>query len=116
MGILIVDDSTYIRRTIRATLKSNGFTVSGEAGSGELAIDMIAELQPDIITLDNILPDMTGIDILKTIQPGKPPYVIMISSVGQESVREEALRSGAKHYLVKPINHDELIGIIKNIV
>jgi len=114
MKILIVDDSTYIRGTIRAALESNGFTVSGEAGSGEVAIDMIAELQPDIITLDNILPDMTGIDILKTIQSGKVPYIIMISAVGQESVIEEALQLGVKDYLVKPFNHDELVEILKN--
>ena len=113
MKILIVDDSSYRRNIIRAALEANGFIVSGEVGSGDAAIDMIEELQPDIITLDHILPDMTGIDILKTIQPEKKPYIIMISTAGQKSVMEEALQLGARHYLVKPFNYGELIEIIK---
>ena len=116
MKILIVDDSTYIRSTIRATLESNQFEVVGEAGTGEAAIDMISELNPDVITLDNILPDMTGIDILKACNSsGIEPYVVMISAVGQESAMQEALELGAKHYLVKPFDHNVLVKILTNL-
>ena len=115
MRILIVDDSTYIRSTIRATLESNHFEVIGEAGTGEVAIDMIAELKPDVVTLDNILPDMTGIDILRTCKSsGVMPYVIMISAVGQESAVQEAHALGVKHYLVKPFDHNMLVKILQN--
>ena len=115
MKILIVDDSTYIRSTIRATLESNQFEVIGEAGTGEQAIDMISELNPDIVTLDNILPDMTGIDVLKACNSSKVnPYIIMISAVGQESAMREALELGARHYLVKPFDHHALVKILKN--
>lgn len=116
MRILIIDDSTYIRNTIRTTLESHEFEVIGEAGSGEVAMDMISEFNPDVITLDNILPDMTGIDILKACKlQNLKPYVIMISAVGQESAAQEALRLGAKHYLVKPLDHTVLVNILKNL-
>ena len=66
--ILIVDDSTYIRSHIRGALTNAGYKVVGEAINGESAIDLALELEPDLITLDNILPDMTGIDILRFLK------------------------------------------------
>lgn len=116
MRVLIVDDSTYIRSTIKATLQDHGYEIVGEAGNGESAIDMALDLNPDVITLDNILPDMTGIDVLKTLKKSDHKAdVIMISAVGQESAVVDAMSSGAKHYLVKPFDHGELVSILKNL-
>jgi two-component system chemotaxis response regulator CheY len=68
---------------------------------------------PDIITLDNILPDMYGTDILRTIiSKGVTSYVIMISAVGQQSTIEDGKSLGAKDYIVKPFGHEELIKAI----
>ena len=64
-NVLIVDDSLYMRTLIKDALSENGFNIVGEAANGEEAIDLAFELLPDIITLDNILPDMIGTDILK---------------------------------------------------
>ena len=66
--VLIVDDSLYMRTLIKDALSSSGYEIVGMAANGEAAIDMAFELQPDIITLDNILPDMLGIYILKTLK------------------------------------------------
>lgn len=116
MKVLIVDDSTYIRSTIRNTLEQHGFEIVGEAGNGEKAIDLALELDPDIITLDNILPDMTGIDVLKTLdQSNHHSYVVMISAVGQQSSQQEAYDLGAKHYLIKPFDHNKLVSILKTV-
>ena len=110
MRILIVDDSTYIRTMLRSTLEEQGFDVIGEAVNGESAIDMIMNHTPDLITLDNILPDMTGIDVLKAIKDMKlRPKVIMISAVGQQSAIVEAISNGAAEYLVKPFDKGRLI-------
>ncbi|HTJ48243.1 MAG TPA: response regulator, partial [Cyclobacteriaceae bacterium] len=80
---------------------------------GEEAIDLAFELQPDLITLDNILPDMIGTDILKVYQEeGLKSKVVMISAVGQESVVNEGLRLGAKAYVVKPFTTDQLVEVI----
>jgi two-component system, chemotaxis family, chemotaxis protein CheY len=114
--VLIVDDSLYMRTVIKDALEEAGYNIVGQAANGEAAIDMAFELQPDIITLDNILPDMIGTDILKVYkEEGLTSKVIMISAVGQESVIEEGLSLGANDYIVKPFTTEQLIeSIAKN--
>lgn len=112
-SVLIVDDSLYMRTLIKDALEDNGYQIVGQAANGEEAIDLAFELQPDLITLDNILPDMIGTDILKVYQEERlRSKVIMISAVGQESVVNEGIRLGAKAYLVKPFTNDQLIAAI----
>jgi two-component system, chemotaxis family, chemotaxis protein CheY len=109
-SVLIVDDSLYMRTLIKDALEGVGFSIVGQAANGEEAIDLAFELQPDFITLDNILPDMIGTDILKVYQDeGIRSKVVMISAVGQESVVSEGLKLGAKAYIVKPFTSDQLI-------
>lgn len=116
MRILIVDDSTYIRTMLRSTLEDQGFEVVGEAVNGESAIDMTMTLEPDLITLDNILPDMTGLDILKAFKEMEvKSKVIIISAVGQQSAIVEAISNGALEYIVKPFDKSRLIESIKEI-
>jgi len=109
-NVLVVDDSLYMRTVIKDALETAGYKVVGQAANGEEAIDMAFELKPDIITLDNILPDMVGTDILKVYtKEGLLSKVIMISAVGQESVIQEGLTLGAKAYIVKPFTSDQLV-------
>ena len=116
MRVLIVDDSTYIRSSLRTLLEQNGYEIVGEAKNGEMAIDLAMELSPDVITLDNILPDMTGLDVLKTLNTDDfTSKVIMISAVGQQAAIVDAKNNGAKHYLVKPFDNSELIAILKQL-
>ena len=111
--VLIVDDSLYMRTLIRDAVKEGGYEVVGEASNGEEAIDLALELSPDIITLDNILPDMIGTDILKVYHEEElPSKVVMISAVGQESVIKEGLSLGAKEYIVKPFTSEKLIEVL----
>lgn len=116
MRILVVDDSTYLRTRIKATLEENGHTVVGVAANGEEAIDMALDLKPDVITLDNILPDMSGIDVLKALKEQKNlSKIVMISAVGQQSAINEGLACGASDYLVKPFQDTDLIEIIQKL-
>ena len=109
-SVLIVDDSLYMRTLIKDALEGSGFSVIGQAANGEEAIDLAFELQPDFITLDNILPDMIGTDILKVYQEeGLRSKVVMISAVGQESVVNEGIKLGARAYIVKPFTSEQLI-------
>jgi two-component system chemotaxis response regulator CheY len=113
--VLIVDDSLYMRTVIKDTLEQGGFRIVGQAANGEEAIDLAFELQPDIITLDNILPDMIGTDILKVYkEEGLKSAVIMISAVGQESVINEGLALGAKAYIVKPFTSEQLLASVNS--
>jgi len=109
-NVLVVDDSLYMRTVIKDALEKAGYKIVGQAANGEEAIDMAFDLKPDIITLDNILPDMIGIDILKVYtKEGLLSKVIMISAVGQESVIQEGLSLGAKGYIVKPFTSEQLL-------
>jgi two-component system, chemotaxis family, chemotaxis protein CheY len=116
--VLIVDDSLYMRTLINEALVGAGFQVVGQAGNGESAIDMAIELQPDLITLDNILPDMIGTDILRVLKQEENirSKVIMISAVGQESVIQEGLSLGAADYIVKPFTSEGLVGVVQKVV
>ena len=111
--ILIVDDSLYMRTLIKDALTGVGYEVVGMAANGESAIDMAFELQPDIITLDNILPDMLGVDVLKALkEEALPAKIVMVSAVGQQSVVDEGIRLGASSYLFKPFTTEQLLEVI----
>jgi two-component system, chemotaxis family, chemotaxis protein CheY len=113
-SVLIVDDSLYMRTLIKDALEGGGFNIVGQASNGEEAIDLAFELQPDFITLDNILPDMIGTDILKVYQEeGLRSKIVMISAVGQESVVNEGLKLGASAYIVKPFTSEQLIDAMR---
>jgi two-component system, chemotaxis family, chemotaxis protein CheY len=116
--VLIVDDSLYMRTMINEALKAAGYEIIGQAGNGESAIDMALELKPDLITLDNILPDMIGTDILKVLKQdeGLAAKVIMISAVGQESVIQEGMSLGASDYIVKPFTTEGLISTVNKVM
>ena len=114
--VLIVDDSMYMRKLIKDALEEGDYEVVGEAANGEEAIDLAIELNPDIITLDNILPDMIGIDILRVYQEEElPAQVVMISAVGQESVINEGMSLGAKAYIVKPFTSEKLVKVLASL-
>ena len=114
--VLIVDDSLYMRTVIKDALAQAGYEVVGQAGNGESAIDMALELDPDLITLDNILPDMLGLDVLNVLkEESLAAKVVMISAVGQESVVEEGIKRGASKYLVKPFTSEQLVDAVNGV-
>lgn len=112
--VLIVDDSLYMRTLINEALIAEGYEIIGQAANGEQAIEMALELKPDLITLDNILPDMIGIDILKILKQDEKidSKVIMISAVGQEAVIREGMELGASDYIVKPFTPNSLVDVV----
>lgn len=111
--VIVVDDSMYMRTLIKDALTKEGFEIVGEAPNGEAAIDLALELKPDLITLDNILPDMIGTDILKVLMDeGLEAKIIMVSAVGQQSVINEGIELGASDYIVKPFTAEDLISVV----
>jgi len=115
--ILIVDDSFYMRTILKNMLSDAGYSIVGEASDGVTAINMAKETNPDLVTLDLILPDNTGLDVLKAIKKDNPRIkVVIVSAVGQEAIVKEALNHGAQSYIVKPFAEDKVIEIINNAV
>lgn len=114
--VLIVDDSLYMRTIIKDALSAAGYEVVGQASTGEQAIDQAIELMPDIITLDNILPDMLGLDILKVLREEElKSKIVMITAVGQQSVVDEGMRLGADDYIVKPFTSEQLLASLEKL-
>ncbi len=112
--VLVVDDSTFMRRTIIGMLKSDpGIHVIGEAVDGEDAVQKVRTLSPDIVTMDIEMPRMNGLDALKIIMKEMPLPVIIVSSLTEDGAREtiKALEYGAVDYIPK-----NLSGNVVNIV
>ncbi|REE01007.1 response regulator [Marinoscillum furvescens] len=115
--VLIVDDSIYMRSLIRTALEEEGLEIVGEAKDGETAIDLALETTPDLITLDNILPDMMGFEILKVLRDqGLESKVIMISAVGQQTVVNKGKELGASDYIVKPFTSESLLEVVNRVL
>lgn len=115
--VLIVDDSVYMRTLIKTALTDKGHEIAGEAADGETAINMALELNPDLITLDNILPDMMGLEILKVLkEEGVTSKIIMVSAVGQQTVVNKGKELGAEEYIVKPFTAEALIEVVNKVL
>ena len=111
--ILIVDDSFYMRTRLKNMLTDAGYEVVGEAANGAQAVEMATSTNPDLITLDVILPDNTGLDVLKSLRLIQPnAKVVMCSAVGQEVIVTEAIESGALAYIVKPFSEEKVLEIV----
>lgn len=115
--ILIVDDAEFMRMALRRILESNGFEVVAEAENGQIGVEKYKQHQPDIVTMDITMPEMTGIEALKAIRAYDPQAkVIMVSAMGQEVFVREAVISGAKTFIVKPFKEDLVIKSINKIL
>lgn len=115
--VLVVDDAAFMRMMIKDILEKNGFEVVGEAGNGIKGIEMYKSEKPDIVTMDITMPEMDGIQALKAIKEFDPSAkVIMCSAMGQQSMVMDAIRAGAKDFIVKPFQADRVIEAIKKVV
>jgi two-component system chemotaxis response regulator CheY len=110
MKILIVDDSAFMRTILKGLIpetKWAGATVL-EAENGEQAITISQAEKPDLILLDVVMPGKDGIEVLKEIGVTLPSVVI-VSSMGQEGIIDQAKSLGAKDYIVKPFDARQVI-------
>ena len=115
-NILIVDDSTIYRASMREILESAGHTVVGEASDGEEAIEQYKELRPDITTLDITMPVMNGIEALKEIMKfDSDAKIVMVSSTAQQNTIAEALISGAYDFFPKPLDSEQIMESLDSI-
>lgn len=113
--ILVVDDTVYMRSMVKDALEGD-YEIVGEAANGETAIDLAHGLKPDLITLDNVLPDMMGIDVLKVLQESELECkILMVSAVGQEAMKDKAVELGAMGYVVKPFQPDHLLDEVNRV-
>jgi len=115
LRILVVDDERAIRRFLRASLSTHGYTVL-EAANGSEALAIAAEQRPDIIFLDLGLPDMDGIQVTQQLREWTDIPIIILSVRDRESDKIQALDAGADDYLTKPFGMGELMARVRGVL
>lgn len=115
--ILIVDDAAFMRMMLKNMLTANGYEVIGEADTGAKAVQQFIELRPDLVTMDITMPDMDGITALKKIKELDPTaIVIMCSAMGQQEMVLDAIKAGARDFIVKPFQEDRVVESLRKII
>jgi len=115
--VLIADDASFMRQMIREIIEPEGYEVVGEATNGIEAVELFDELQPDLVTMDIVMPKRSGIDAAKTIlAKHSTARIVMCSALGQETLVMEALQAGARDFIVKPFKPDNVIATLKKIL
>ncbi|MEE8546829.1 MAG: response regulator [bacterium] len=120
--VLIVDDAMFMRNMIGDIFEGKNFDdqefkVVAEAENGIEAIEKYQEHNPDIVTMDIVMPEMTGIEALKEIMKlDSKANIVMCSALGQDSLVMEALDSGAKDFIVKPFQPEKVLDVVLRIL
>ena len=115
--ILLVDDAAFMRKMIKDTLIKNGYTEVFEAVDGADAVEKFGEIGPDLVVMDITMPNMDGLEALKAIRAKDGnANVVMCSAMGQETMVMDAVRSGAKDFIVKPFKPDRVLKTVTSIL
>jgi two-component system chemotaxis response regulator CheY len=114
--IMIVDDAEFLRMRISKMLVGDGYEVM-EAENGAKAVELYKASQPDLVLMDITMPEMDGLTALKHIRQFDPKAkVVMLTALGQESVVLEAIKSGAKDFVVKPFERERVMAAIAKLL
>jgi two-component system chemotaxis response regulator CheY len=120
--VLIVDDAMFMRNMIGDIFEGKNFDgqefkVVAEAENGIEAVEKYQEHNPDIVTMDIVMPEMTGIEALKEIMKlDSKANIVMCSALGQDSLVMEALDSGARDFIVKPFQPEKVLDVVLRIL
>ncbi|HHT85481.1 MAG: response regulator [Bacillota bacterium] len=111
--ILVADDAMFMRNRTSKLLTANGYEVV-QASNGEEAVKRYFEEKPDVVLMDITMPVLDGIEALKQMKAGDPDArVVMVTAMGQKSMVLEAIKAGAKDFVIKPFDPDRLLEAVK---
>lgn len=111
--VLIADDSMFMRKRLSDILTGEGHEVVAEAENGEEAIQLYRQFAPELVMLDITMPERNGMGALNHIMTLEPDArVIMCSALGEETVVQECLDTGAKAFVVKPFDPPEVLDAV----
>lgn len=114
--VLICDDATFMRNVLKDLLTNAGFDVIGEASNGNEAVTMFKTLKPDVVTMDITMPEKDGIAAVREIISIEPrAKIVMCSAMGQKVMVLDAIKAGAKDFIVKPFEKERVIEIMQKI-
>lgn len=114
--ILLVDDAAFMRLRCSKLLKENGYEVE-EAENGQEALHKYQACKPDLVLMDITMPVMDGITATRELRALDPnAKVVMVSALGQQTMVIEAIKAGAKDFVVKPFQPDKILGTVRKMV
>ena len=116
MSILIVDDSAFARKRLRGILEGAGYEVH-EAGGGSAALQMLSEITPELITVDLLMPDMDGLELIRRIRETHPTLPLLVHSADiQHATAGAALAAGASAFVGKTSRPDEVVDAVRRLL
>lgn len=114
--ILLVDDAAFMRMRCAKLLTEHGYEVD-EAENGQEAVNKYQQYRPDVVLMDITMPVMDGISATREIKGLDPnAKVVMVSALGQQTMVIEAIKAGAKDFVVKPFEPDKILTTVKKFV
>jgi two-component system chemotaxis response regulator CheY len=114
--ILVVDDAAFMRVRAAKVLEDNGHEVA-QAENGLEAVQMYTDWRPDAVLMDITMPEMDGLAALKAIRKIDPnARVAMVTAMGQQSIVMEALKAGAKDFVLKPFQPDRVLAALQKLL
>lgn len=115
--ILLVDDAAFMRMMVKNTLTQAGYTDIVEAEDGAKGVEAYAAEKPDLVFMDITMPNKDGLEALKEIRQNDPnATIVMCSAMGQESMVIEAIKAGARDFIVKPFKPDRILSTVQKIL
>ncbi len=115
--VLVCDDAAFMRTLISRILSRAGYEVIGEAETGARAVERFKELDPDLVTMDIVMPDMDGIDAVREIIKISPgAKILMCSAMGQHSLVTDAIQAGARDFVVKPFKSSRVLEAVERVL
>ena len=113
--VMIVDDTPFMRAVLRSIIESAGYVVV-EAGNGEEAVSIYMKENPDVVTMDIVMPEVDGIEAARIILEFDPSAkIIMVSAVDSRDSLKEAIKIGVSDFIIKPFEADEVVEAIRRI-
>ncbi len=114
--ILVVDDAAFMRMRCAKLLKENGYDVL-EAENGAEALEVYKKSKPDAVLMDITMPEMDGIAALKALREMDPnARVAMVTAMGQQSIIMDAIKIGAKDFVVKPFEKERVLEAVEKLL
>ena len=115
--ILLTDDAHFMINQYKRLLEKEGFKIAGVAKDGLEAVNLYRATKPDAVIMDITMPHMGGIDAIKAIIDfDKEAKILVSSAIGKEATVKEAIRAGARHYVIKPIKDDQFLKALKQVI
>ena len=112
--VLIIDDDNMSRTILRTIILGDDYEIVGEATNGKKGVELALELKPDVVCLDNVMPEMSGLDALLEIRAKLPQtLILMVTGSADRETVQAALKGGADGYVVKPYNSGRVLAALE---